>query len=520
MKQDRTRRSAVLGTAAIFVLLAAACGGDTDDGDSISDASTETTARASDAGADAEPSDGGDDSGDDAPDDGAGSDDGTGSGDDATQGDSGESSEGTDSGGDDSAGTEPEEPMVLTASWRGVTEDSITIGVSMLNFGLLKELGLSQAGWGDQQGVFQAFVDDINSEGGVNGRMIVPVYDYYSPINAEDTTRACTELTQDNEVFAVLLGFVGPTGTEDPCIVGTNETVLVGGELTNDEVAQANELAPSGMHAPWFTVEPSVETQTDTLLDLLVETGRSAGAAVFVVSHQSSIGSADLVLESLDARGFNVVGSAPLDADDGDHPAQDTIMQVVSERIRADGADTVLINGNPTAVLRGLHQNGLLADVTVWTNDAPGLNNLGASIDGEIARGVVTSDGPSEAEHWEDPLTQECAEAARAALPDADIKAPAQVKTGEENYFNAIRRYCSHLKLFVAIAEAAGADLTPQSFLEAAHSLSDFALPGIPSNSLAPGKSGARDLFRLAEFDPDVGNGQIVPLTELIDIYR
>ena len=44
-------------------------------------------------------------------------------------------------------------------------------------------------------------------------------------------------------------------------------------------------------------------------------------------------------------------------------------------------------------------------------------------------------------------------------------------------------------------------------------------MPGIPANSLSPTKLGARDLFRLSEFDPDMGNGQTVPLTDLIDIF-
>lgn len=517
MKHNRTRRTVLLSVAAIFVLLAAACGDDSDDADTVSDSgATTTTAPAADDGQDAEPS-GADDSAGDSGSDDSGADDGA--GDDASGGDASQSSGDDPTGADDSVSTEPEAPMVLTASWRGVTEDTITVGVSMLNFDLLKELGLSQAGWGDQQGVFQAFVDDINANGGVNGRMIVPVYDYYSPISAEDSTRACTVLTQDNEVFAVLLGFVGPSGTEDPCFPGTNETVLVGGELTQDELDRANELSPSGQHAPWFTVEPSVEAQTETLLGLLKQLGGYEDAKVFVVSHQSSIGGEGQVLDELADNGFEVVGNAPLDADDGDHPAQDAIMQVISERIRADGADTVLINGNPTAVLRGLHQNALLSDVAVWSNDAAGLNNLGASIDKQVARGVLASEGPSEDELYVDPLMQQCVEVARAALPDADIKAPSEIEGAEENYFNPIRRYCGHLYLFVAIATAAGADLTPETFEAAAYTLTDFALPGVPANSLAPGKLGARDLFRLSAFDPDVGNGQLVPVTDVIDIY-
>ena len=151
-----------------------------------------------------------------------------------------------------------------------MTPDTITIGVSMLNFELLQEMGLTAAGWGDQQGVFQALVDDLNANGGILGRKVVAVYDYYSPIDAADAERACTVLTQDNEVFAAVLGFVGPlAGTADPCFAGTNNTPLVGGEHTPDEIALAQ--------APWFNVEPSTEDETSNLLDLLVQTGRADG---------------------------------------------------------------------------------------------------------------------------------------------------------------------------------------------------------------------------------------------------
>ena len=405
----------------------------------------------------------------------------------------------------------PDDPSELTASWRGVTADTITIGVSMLNFELLQEMGLTAAGWGDQQGVFQALVDDLNANGGILGRKVVAVYDYYSPIDAADAERACTVLTQDHEVFAAVLGFVGPlAGTADPCFVGTNNTPLVGGEQTPDEMAQAT--------APWFNVEPSTEDHTSNLLDLLVQTGRADGARVFVVSHQSSTGDEPLVLEGLGARGIDVVGTAVLDANDGDTAAQDQLMQVISERIRADGADTVMINGNPAATIRGLGLNGLLDSVTIWSNNAAGLNNLGETFDHEWARGAISSDGPSELDIWNDDVFQDCVRVVNEAGIGADLRPTAELADDDENWFNPVRRYCGHLSLFAQIAAAAGPNLTPDTFEQAAYTLTDFVLPGYSANSLSPTKLGARDLYRLTTFDPDVGNGENVPLTDLIDI--
>ena len=497
--------------AAALALAAAACGGDDEGGEPVSAGAETDAPDGSGADTDGETSD--------EPDDEAPA--RAGDGDETADETAGEEpaaeepgDEPADTAADETAPDETaaDEPMVLTASWRGVTEDSITIGVSLLNFELLKDLGLSQAGWGDQQGVFQALVDDINANGGIHGRMLVPVYDYYSPISGDDATRSCTVLTQDHEVFAVLLGFVGPlAGTADPCIVGTNATVLVGGEHTPSELDQAR--------APWLNVEPGTDSQTETLLDLLIQTGRADGARVYVVSHQSAVGDEPRVLEALGARGFDVAGNAILDANDGDTAAQDSLMQIISERIRSEGANAVFVNGNPASIIRGLGQSGLTGSIAVWSNNEAGLNNMGATFDHEVARGAIASGGPSDTEHWNDPLLQECVAVVRAAIPEADLRPPEELTVEDENWYLPVRRYCSHLSLFTQIAMAAGADLTPETFEAAAHTLADFALPGIPANSLSPTKLGARDLFRLSEFDPDMGNGQTVPLTDLIDIF-
>ena len=62
---------------------------------------------------------------------------------------------------------EPEPEIPLTATWRGVTADTITIGVTYLDADLLVELGFSPATWGDQELQIQALVDDINDRGGI-----------------------------------------------------------------------------------------------------------------------------------------------------------------------------------------------------------------------------------------------------------------------------------------------------------------------------------------------------------------
>ncbi len=448
-------------------------------------------------------------SGDDADDSAQSDDDGS----DDTQSDD----DGSDAQSDDEDdGSDEPEVIENTDSWRGVTTDTISLGMSMLNFQILKDLNLSPNGWGDQQAVWEALIDDLNESGGVNGRLVEAVYEFYSPIDGADADRACSALTEDNEIFANIGGFLGPlAGTSDPCIVGRNETTLIGGEITNSELAQAR--------APWFTSTSSVEFQTINLLNLIEQTGRSDGAKVFTIGGAAAAEQEEFLLSELEDRGIEVVGSAIIEAPDGDTIAQDQELAVAYERFVAAGANTALIFGTPSAMIRGAGLAGLTGEIAIWSNDSAGLANLGATIaDKTIANGALTATGPTDTEIWNDAAFQsECVTPVRERVTDHDLKDPATHSAGEENWFMPVRRYCLMLSLFVQIATVAGGDLNPTTFEAAAlsGSFDDFVLPGIGPASLSAEKLGASDAVRLTEYDASIGDGDLAPVTELLDAF-
>ncbi len=489
-KQPRTILR-LLALLLSFLLLAAACGGDDDESSTnVTDDDMSEADDMDDDDSDSDDTDDGDDMDDDADED-------------------------MDDGDDADDGDEPQpEPEPRTASWRGVTEDTITVGVSMLNFDLLKEINLSPAGWGDQQGIWEALIADLNANGGINGRTVEAVYEFYSPIDPVDAERVCTALTEDNETFAVLGGFVGPlAGTADPCITGLNETILVGGGINAAELEQSK--------APWYHPDPTVEAATDNLIGLLIETGRlTEGMPVYVIAGRAAEGTIDGVIDSLEARGAEVVGRSIIEANDGETLAQNQQLEVILERFQESGAEAIMIDGNPAATIRGIGLAGLNGQFPVWTNNSGGLNNLGETItDKSIADGVLTAMGPTDTEIYEDPLYQQtCNDVIAAAIPEADLRAPTEYQTEDENWFNSTRRACRHLSLFVQIATAAGVNPTQDSFKAAADGLSDFVMPG-GAASLSATKFGASDLFRLAGFDHTEGDGGTVPVTDLIDIF-
>ena len=418
---------------------------------------------------------------------------------------------------DDSTDDAADEPVKLTASWRGVTEDTIYVGASMLDFALLQELGFTPAGWGDQAGIWDALIDDLNDRGGINGRMVDIISEFYSPIDAADAERVCAILHQDNETFANLGGFVGPAGTADPCVTGTNNTVMVGGEISSaEELAQAN--------VAWFHTGPTSEFQTINLLNLLVQTGKADGAKVFTMGGAAAADEESFVIEQLEARNIEVVGSALIEALDGDTIAQDNELAVAFERFNASGANTLMVFGTPSASIRGAGAAGLTGEIAIWSNDSGGLGNLGATIvDKSIADGTLVSTGPTDEEIWNDQAFQDqCVAPVQERMPESDFRNPLEYGPEEDNWFNALRRYCHALAIFETIATAAGPDLTPETFEAAAYGPagSDFQVPGIGPASLAPDKRGAQDGVRLSVYDSTSGDGGIVALTELLDAFE
>lgn len=414
---------------------------------------------------------------------------------------------------------EPQEPEVIEpfdSYPPGVTAARILLGMSMLDFEQLTSMGLSPAGWGDQQAVFEALIADLNDRGGINGRMVEGVYDFYSALDAADAERVCAIHTQDNQVFANLAGFVGPAGTADTCVTGTNETIMIGGEIAGDELEKAV--------APWFHTGPTAEFQTINLLNLLVQTGRADGAKVFVMGGAAAASEEEFVIAQLEERDIEVVGSAVIEAPDGDTIAQDQELAVAFELFKSSGANTLMLFGTPSAQIRGAGAAGLTGEIAMWSNDSGGLGNLGATIvDKSIADGTLVSTGPTDTEIWEDQAFQDqCVAPVVARVAEADLRDPTTYGPEEENWFNALRRYCHVLSIFEQIATEAGVDLTPETFLDAAYggAFDDFQIPGIGPASISDSKRGAQDGLRLSAYDSTIGDGGIGPVTELLDAFE
>jgi len=405
---------------------------------------------------------------------------------------------------------EPEPEIPLTATWRGVTADTITVGVTYLDADLMVELGFAPNGWGDQDLQIQALVDDINERGGINGRQLVAITDKYNPIGATEAEAACLRVTEDNEVFAVLFGFLGPAAVANTCIVDTQETILVGGIITPDSLAQAR--------APWVNARTTREVNTSALFTLLKEAGMLKGRSIAIVADISAAPELENVANLLRDRGVEPVLETATSSQVADLVAENQEWAALSERIRASGADTLLLVGNASAGVENARLNGL--EVDIWATDHSGLGaNIGSHVNPESARGVITVGPMTDAQIFEsDPRFKECLDAFSARHPDIEIKHPGTLETGEERWFTSLSFHCRFFQIFELLATAAGPNLTHETFAEAIANIGDFSIAGQPYASFGPDKFSSNDSFQLLEQDPDVGaRGDLVPVGPMQD---
>ena len=88
------------------------------------------------------------------------------------------------------------------ASAVGVTPTEIKLGVALVDFSCVRNF--TDTIRENQDQVYNAYINDINEKGGIDGRKIVPFFESYCPVGSSGPLNVCTKLTEDDKVFAVL----------------------------------------------------------------------------------------------------------------------------------------------------------------------------------------------------------------------------------------------------------------------------------------------------------------------------
>jgi hypothetical protein len=401
--------------------------------------------------------------------------------------------------GDDEDGTTTTAgPVELTASWPGVTEDTIRVGFLEVDMETLVEMGLIDNNRGDPKHVIDILVAELNARGGIHGREVEVFYENILPVSSTDAEAACLRFNEDNDVFAVLGSYVGPTIGVDPCITDGG-TIMIGGTPTPADLENAN--------APWLTTGAAAGRSLPALVELLHDEGRFVGPLGVVWASEDEGAALDVVVPDLDALGYDVAVKAVQTADAADRPQLAAQWETFVEKFRAEGVETVVLV-QASAAINGANMLASLdfeGDVLVVS---PGsLNTIGitAQVPLEELTGMVGSMGATADEIYALRATQECVDILEAGDPEITVVPSAEVPDGQRDWATPLIVHCARLRLFEMIAAAAGPDLTHATFVAAAEGLGEIELPGNPFASLGPGKLDASDSMRLATFDPTIG---------------
>lgn len=118
---------------------------------------------------------------------------------------------------------------------RGLTDDSITIGIAYPNLGALKALGPAFDN-GDVPKQWNALIDGYRKSGlvPVNGRNIRLVFRDYNVLAPEEQRAACTGLINDDKSLLVIAQTYFLAGAE--CVARENKTLLITSDGPDDPI--------------------------------------------------------------------------------------------------------------------------------------------------------------------------------------------------------------------------------------------------------------------------------------------
>jgi Periplasmic binding protein len=374
---------------------------------------------------------------------------------------------------------------------RGVTATTIRVGIPYVDVAAVKAVGVD-INWGSIPDAFNAIIDNINAHGGIKGRKIVPYIVAVNPTGTAPAATACTQLTEDDTVFVVIAPL------EATCYLQHDTPV----------VASIYASGASDTGAQDFTTTPPDTAYDPLQLSVYDKQGIFKHKKVAVFGGDTGDQSEVTLVESELAKLHVPVVTTAIDsAPQGDLPAENSEMTVISQRFESDGVNEVVAVGDGS----GVWPEGLSSIQSAYnppwvaTSESDFTGAVGGSYSPKYLSNVVTSSPLTPpAATWENAGTQQCVHIIKKAYPSDEIRAyDASVPESEATWMS-VELACTDMALFSDIAKAAGKNLTVSSFIHAGYGLKNLLLPGTNAPiSFEPGRPYALGPVYMVRYDPE-----------------
>jgi hypothetical protein len=377
-----------------------------------------------------------------------------------------------------------------TAPPQAVTASSLRVGVPYVDLAAVRQFGitLDQGSFPD---AYNAIIANLNAQGGINGRKLVPYLVAVNPVGTGPAITACTQLAEDDAVFAA----IAPQQAD--CFLQHDVPTISG---------MFQEVESPGS-TPNFTLLPPSAAYDPLQLAVLDHRGVFKGKKVGLFAGEETDGpELKVVQSSLQSLGVHVVQSAVDGAPQDDEVATNQQATLIAQRFQQAGVNEVIAVGSGATVWPESLQSDESTYLPAWiATDESGLESatLGSSIQPKYLENVLTtSPVPSNYTLWHTPAVQSCDRVVRKAYPSLKITPPTNPLTGSDQTFYAVESACLNIDLFATIARAAGKNLTWSTFTHAGEALKNAAIPGsgVPV-SFAPGRPYALGPVYLVTFD-------------------
>ncbi len=265
-----------------------------------------------------------------------------------------------------------------SSSQQGVTKDEIKIGVPLVDFDAIKDFVDYE--FGDTEAISKVFVDDINKNGGINGRKLVPVYKKYPPIpgGKPDPLSLCTAFTEDDKVFAVVGVFIDFTGQGQECVTKQHNTIHIGHEIDQPWI----DASPAGL---MLTPDRTKEHVAAALISLMSSTGKLKGKTVAVVGDKNNESRVnDVIVPALKKAKVKTGSTAILNITGTDTTAAQAQVDSFIEKWKTEGVNMVFLAGNlvsakqfAESIKAGLPKATLVTDTDTALDQAKGEQDSG-----------------------------------------------------------------------------------------------------------------------------------------------